>query len=140
MKDVETTIEKFRQTGLKITPQRISIFNLLKDDREHPSAEDIYKRVLKIHPSISFTTVYKTLQTLRDMDEIRELSINPERVHYDPATDDHIHTFCTVCRNIEDFMPDHSCEYLELASSKINGFHVQSAEVYLTGICEDCSV
>ncbi len=139
MKDVETTIEKFRQTGLKITPQRISIFNLLKDDREHPSAEDIYKRVLKIHPSISFTTVYKTLQTLRDMDEIRELSINPERVHYDPATDDHIHTFCTVCRNIEDFMPDHSCRYLELARSEINGFRVQRAEVYLTGICEDCS-
>ena len=66
MKDIQKVVKRFRETGLKITPQRLSIFELLRNNHSHPSAEDIYREVLKIHPSISFTTVYKTLQTLRD--------------------------------------------------------------------------
>ena len=78
MHEIEKIVSRFRESGLKITPQRVSIFKLLQGNRDHPSAEDIYRQVLKVHPSISFTTVYKTLQTLLDMGEIQELTIDTE--------------------------------------------------------------
>ena len=81
MREIDKVVKRFRETGLKITPQRLSIFKLLQNNCAHPSAEDIYRDVLKIHPSISFTTVYKTLQTLRDLgDRVGELPDDQARV------------------------------------------------------------
>lgn len=138
MNDIANTVARFRQTGLKITPQRLCIFNLLKDNRDHPSAEEIYNKALEVHPSISFTTVYKTLQTLRDLDEITELTIDPVRAHYDPITSDHVHTFCTMCSRLEDYVSNEPCRYAEMVNSEMNGFLVLSAHVYLTGKCKEC--
>jgi len=139
MTEVEQIIIKFREAGLKITPQRISIFHLLQDNRSHPSAEEVYKDALKIHPSISFTTVYKTLQTLRDMGEIQELAVDPERVHFDPFTDEHIHLFCKSCKSINDLEMD------PMESNRIfkstNGpedFEIHNVQIHLVGLCESC--
>jgi Fe2+ or Zn2+ uptake regulation protein len=52
--------------GLKMTPQRIAIIDYLKGNTTHPSALDVYKAVSERFPTMSFTTVYNTLQTLRD--------------------------------------------------------------------------
>ena len=141
MRDIERIVSRFREAGLKITPQRLSIFNLLKGNKTHPSAEDVYRQVLKIHPSISFTTVYKTLQTLRDMDEIREINIDPERSHYDPDTREHAHTFCRRCRTIGDLEPETPAvpriplpEILPV----MEGFEVQDVQIHVVGLCGEC--
>jgi len=139
MRDISQIITKFREAGLKVTPQRMSICHLLEDDHSHPSAEEIYRKALTIHPSISFTTVYKTLQTLRDLGEIQELNIDPERAHYDPDIRDHAHFFCKTCRSIIDLETDgfrrdslarsfHDAEDLEI-------HHVQ---IHMVGLCEKC--
>ena len=47
--------------GLKVTYQRLEIFNILANSYDHPSAEDIYKKVKPKIPTISFDTVYRTL-------------------------------------------------------------------------------
>lgn len=138
MRDIDGVVERFRDSGLKITPQRLSIFNLLKDNYEHPSAEDIYQQALEIHPTISFTTVYKTLQTLRDLGEILEINIDPERAHYDPVTEDHYHTFCTRCREIEDLVPE-TDHLRRLSHQNLAGsFDVQSVQVHMVGVCGSC--
>ena len=135
---MEKVIKKFRETGLKITPQRLSIFKVLQDNNTHPSAEDIYREILKIHPSISFTTVYKTLQTLRDLGEIQELSINPERAHFDPVTTEHGHTFCRSCKAIDDLDTGlDTPESIKLQSNS-SEFEVHSIQVYAVGLCPGC--
>ena len=58
------TIIKLKQIGLRVTPQRQAILELLEGNRFHPSAEDIYHEVLKKYPQISFATVYNTLSKL----------------------------------------------------------------------------
>jgi Fur family peroxide stress response transcriptional regulator len=138
MKDIEKVVKRFREVGLKITPQRLSIFKLLQGNHSHPSAEDVYRDVLKIHPSISFTTVYKTLQTLRDMGEIQELSLNPERAHYDPDISEHAHTFCRSCKCIGDL------EYtldnpppMKLPEGP-DGFEVHNVQLHAVGLCAEC--
>ena len=139
MREIGQIITRFREAGLKITPQRVSIFNFLKNNRNHPSAEKVYREVLKINPSISFTTVYKTLQTLRDMGEIQELTINPERVHYDPVVREHIHVFCKACRSISDLETDPEDNDLTFNSS--NGpenFEVHNVQIHMIGLCANC--
>ncbi|NOY86375.1 MAG: transcriptional repressor [Deltaproteobacteria bacterium] len=138
MNDIGTVILRFRNAGLKITPQRLSIFRLIMKNQSHPSADDIYQKVLETHPSISFTTVYKTLQILRDFGEIIELNIDPERAHYDPMVEDHYHTFCSRCREIWDLLPDPAMESAFPPSAPDNGFMVKSVQVHMVGICGHC--
>ena len=135
---MEKVIKKFRETGLKITPQRLSIFKVLQDNNTHPSAEDIYREILKIHPSISFTTVYKTLQTLRDLGEIQELSINPERVHYDPVITEHAHTYCRSCKAIGDLDTILDTPVLTKLQNDSKDFEVHNIQVHAVGLCEKC--
>ena len=138
MRDIEKVVKRFRETGLKITPQRLSIFKLLRANRNHPSAEDIYREILQIHPSISFTTVYKTLQTLRDMGEIQELSINPERAHYDPDISDHAHIFCRSCRQIGDIENTLDTPLLMTLTDESSDFEVHNVQVHAVGLCGEC--
>ena len=142
MDTVNNVVNRFREARLKITPQRLAIFELLEGNRSHPSVEDIYREVLKTHPSISFTTVYKTLQTLRDMGEITEIAVNPERVHYDPEVRHHVHVFCTSCRNLEDLSvvsPTSDADDLVPGiPAGVSGFEVTQVQVHLLGTCQDC--
>lgn len=138
MNDIGKVVKRFRETGLKITPQRLSIFRLLQSNHHHPSAEDVYRETLKVHPSISFTTVYKTLQTLRDMGEIQELSINPERAHYDPDISEHAHTFCRSCRRIADIQYSLDTPLPLGENGHEGGFEVHSVQVHAVGLCADC--
>lgn len=138
MRDIEKVVKRFRETGLKITPQRLSIFELLLGNRNHPSAEDIYREILKVHPSISFTTVYKTLQTLRDMGELQELSINSERAHYDPDISEHAHTFCRSCKQIDDLENALDTTFLMKLPEELDGFEVHNVQVHAVGLCAEC--
>lgn len=138
MRQIEKVVEEFRKSGLKITPQRLSLFSLIRENRNHPSAEDIYLEALSLHPSISFTTVYKTLQTLRDLGEIVELSIDPARVHYDPVVEDHFHTFCTSCRRIQDMKNTDFIRVERTEGNRCSGFEVRHVQVHLVGVCEQC--
>jgi len=138
MRDIQTVVKRFRETGLKITPQRLSILELLHRNHSHPSAEQVYQETLKIHPSISFTTVYKTLQTLRDMGEIQELTIDPERAHYDPDISEHAHTFCRSCKRIQDVENPPDVPLLMSPPRGRDDFEVHSVQVHATGLCAEC--
>ncbi len=60
-------LNKCKRAGLKITPQRIAIYKEVLESGNHPSAEDIYRKVKEFHPGISFDTVNRTLLTFADM-------------------------------------------------------------------------
>ncbi len=51
-------MERYRETGLKLTPQRLAILEYLDGNTSHPSAEDIYISVKEKFPTMSFATVY----------------------------------------------------------------------------------
>lgn len=51
----------FRDKGYKLTPQRLEIVDILSRDRNHPSAQNVFKKKKKHVPKISMSTVYYTL-------------------------------------------------------------------------------
>jgi Fur family peroxide stress response transcriptional regulator len=59
-------MEKYRDIGFKLTPQRLAILDFLQGNKKHPSAEDIYRSVHKKFPTMSLATVYSTLSALKE--------------------------------------------------------------------------
>src|SRR5260370_35499369 len=59
-----TMLRDLRRSGLKLTPQRIAIVRLFADDSSHPTAQDLFDRLRPVFPSMSFATVYNTLDAL----------------------------------------------------------------------------
>ncbi|MEK6635841.1 MAG: transcriptional repressor [Planctomycetota bacterium] len=123
---------------MKITPQRLMIFKILENNTSHPSAEEVFKWVKKIYPTVSFTTIYKTLETLRDLGEVQELIIDEDRKHYDPNTDIHHHIICSNCKKILDIFEDFS-QHVKMPDTLKKDYTVSGFQISFHGICKDCN-
>jgi len=128
-------MQKFKDIGFKLTPQRLAILDYLEGNTSHPSAEDIYKAVSVQFPTMSFATVYNTLDSLKEKGYVLELTIDPAKKRFDPCTDLHHHLICTVCSRVQDLHIDFSIDLPDhvKANFTITGNHI---EFY--GICPVC--
>lgn len=137
MQSAKTLIELFRRQGLKITPQRRIIFELLAQDASHPTAEEIYQRVLSAMPDVSRTTVYNTLRELIALGELAEVEdLSREGIRYDTSTHNHHHLFCVKCHTLTDVSRDF--QHLELSSEETTGYQIVKRQVTFYGYCPDC--
>ena len=129
--------ETYRELGLKLTPQRIAILDYLDGNRTHPSAEDVYRAVLRKFPTMSFATVYNTLETLKSRGMIGELTGDPGKKRFDPNPRPHHHLICTGCRKIVDV----DAEYpLSVSDHDRAGFDITGNSIEFFGICPECKV
>ncbi len=123
--------------SLKITPQRIAIYNRLKGAKDHPSADTIYKKVRKNLPNISFDTVYRTLLTFSKIGLIQVVEGYGDSKRFDPNVDTHHHTRCVKCNTIGDF-PHHSHDNFPVPAEISDGFTIRNVKVVVEGVCERC--
>jgi len=135
---MERIVRKYRGKGFKLTPQRIAILKFLEGNTSHPTAEDIYTEIKKKYPTVSFATVYNTVQALRDRGELLEITIDPERKHFDPNPSAHHHIMCTGCGKIGDVFTDYS-KSLALPEEVTREFAVTGNHVDFYGICAACA-
>ena len=133
MKD-QTTL-KLREIGLRVTPQRQAILKLLKGNRTHPSAENIYHEILKEYPGISFATVYNTLSRLAEAGEIHELDIDPNKKRFDPCLSPHSHFYCKVCKRIYDAGDDFP---FPTEIQRAGRHRIETIQINLKGVCRTC--
>lgn len=134
----EQAIEKLRNSGVRMTPQRHAILSYLLDSMTHPSADDIYKALAKNFPNMSVATVYNNLKVFVETGLVRELTYGDNASRFEADMTEHYHAICEQCGTIKDFEypPLHEVEEkaAELTRFKVFGHRM---EVY--GICEDCS-
>lgn len=128
-------MHKFKEIGLKLTPQRIAILDFLEGNTDHPSADDIYKAVSVLHPTMSFATVYNTLDRLRGKGHILELTIDPDKKRFDPCTDPHHHLICMSCRRVHDIKMTFN---LDLPEDVSGDFSITGNHIEFYGLCNDC--
>ncbi|OPY57408.1 MAG: Transcriptional regulator PerR [Pelotomaculum sp. PtaU1.Bin035] len=128
-------IKKLKKLGLKLTPQRLAILNLLEGNTKHPSAEEIYKQLKPQYPSLSLATVYNTLEVLARAGELQEIRINADKRHFDPNPAPHTHFLCRICESVHDL----DAGPIEIqAPYNINGYLVEEFTLYFYGICPGC--
>jgi len=128
-------MEKYRHLQIKLTPQRLAILDYLNGNKSHPSAEAIYKAVSKQFPTMSFATVYNTLETLLNKGSIRELKIEAGKKRYDYDIAPHHHIICVGCKKIVDLYKDYK---IPLPDDITQEFELINKNVEFYGTCQNC--
>ena len=140
--NIETRIEDLRRklhdSGCRITPQRLCILKALVESNSHPSAEEIYAQVRLVSPTTSLATVYKTLDTLREMGEVLEIQPGDGRQHYDGVRPSfHPHVICTRCGEIRD-VEIAGLSGLPGQAQAASGYEIHAPRVEFYGLCPAC--
>jgi len=116
----------FKEKKLKLTPQRIAVYNYLKSTKEHPSAETIHKALKEAYPTMSLATVYKTLKVLVDVNLIQEINVGEGNFRYDGFADPHPHIHCI------------NFDFLNSSVKDNTDYEIISNKVYFYGLCPMC--
>jgi Fur family transcriptional regulator, peroxide stress response regulator len=131
-KSISKLIQK---KGHRLTHTRLSILEHLEGNTSHPTAETIYQSLKPTNPSMSFATVYSTLDLLTDLGVITRLNIQKRGTNYDPNTTPHFHFYCRHCASIYD-IPMERKVLNELPS---DGHTIEEFQGNLVGLCKHCS-
>jgi Fur family peroxide stress response transcriptional regulator len=126
-----------RNSGIKLTHQRMEIYRELVATSEHPGAEKVYQAVRKRMPTVSLDTVYRTLWLLNDLGLITTLGPAREKTRFDANLRRHHHFVCIRCGMMRDFYSDELNELNLPESAKAFG-KTQETYVEVRGICREC--
>ena len=142
-----------RAAGLKLTPQRLAIVRELAADESHPTAQELFERLLPAMPTMSFATVYNTLDALSSAGLCAALALSPGSGRFDPNMEPHHHLVCDRCGSVRDLPSapparaagDESArraavrEVAKEVAKVSPGFEVRTVERILRGLCADCT-
>lgn len=122
---------------MKNTPQRIAVEKIILEMHDHPTADDVYKRVKATMPSISKATVYRILNSLVEENLIKKIQLHGGADRFDTQTDHHCHIKCIKCGKLNNvntlFIPDKDWITDSL------GYTVTDCLMSFEGLCPNCS-
>ena len=140
--EIEQRMEHFkevcRNSGMKLTHQRMEIFREVAQTGDHPDAETVYQGVRERMPTMSLDTVYRTLWLLKDLGLITTLGPPRERTRFDANLSRHHHFMCVRCGLTRDFYSDKFDE-LKLPDSVKAFGRVETTQVEVKGVCLKCN-
>jgi len=130
---------RLRAVELKATPQRVTILRELLRRSDHPTAEDLYRAVRRVHSTISFNTIYQTLQALADKEVINVIRPVVDAARYDPVMEIHGHFMCSRCKRIEDqLLEDPNLKQIDREVKKSGKYWVVQRQILWVGLCQEC--
>ena len=134
----EELVAKLREQEHRLTPQRIALLRLLAASDGHPSASQLYEQMKDQFPTTSLGTVYKTLNVLKEIDEVLELGFSGYDNRYDGKRPyPHPHLICIRCQKILD--PEVSlAQGLIQEVAQSSGYQIVGHRLDFYGLCPDC--
>ena len=124
--------------NLGLTKQREVVLQVIRDEKEHLTANEVFDKAKRLLPSISFATVYNSLRYLKEAGLIAEISFGNGASRFDAMTSRHDHAICTKCGKLVDMEIELPQEIINFAAA-FSRFQPESFELTLRGICPDCS-
>lgn len=141
-KNMEEKIDKLaqllRKRGLKLTPQRMVIFNILSRSEEHLTADEVYQKAKKIYPMLSATTVYRNLEDMVGAGLLSHFKHSGSAMRYDTNIEEHHHFICNECGKVKDIYLKGINYDVDKQKSFPENFRVDGSELYLYGVCGEC--
>lgn len=128
---------RLQEKGLKLTPQRYAIYEMLARSEAHPTVDEIYQAVKQVFPMLSLNTVYYTLSALKDAGLLAEVPVQHAPARFDANMEIHHHLVCLGCGKLEDVYDD-SLDRLTLTGQNARGYEIRSHRVEFRGYCGDC--
>ncbi len=127
-----------QQLGYRLTPQRIMILEAVLESDDHVTAEELYEQVRVQYPHISFSTVYRTMELLRDSGFVTQTDLGGGRVQYHPvgkAT--HHHLVCQGCGSVAE-VGEEIFTGLQQELRERHNFDATLTHFAIFGRCERC--
>ena len=125
-----------QQKNQRNTRQLELVWDAVKDEKSHPTADQVYDKVRKKIPHISLGTVYRNLQKLVADEKLQVLMVGRSQ-HFDPLVERHQHFICESCDRVYDVLID---DRREPRPAKLphDGFRITSHQVAYYGTCRHC--
>ena len=129
-----------RKTGLRVTPQRLAIVQLLLGSKAHPSPEMVYRDLKPEHPRLSLNTVYQTLRSLEGAGALRRIGMEENVYRYDANVLPHAHLVCRSCGRVDDTNGNLEPLLGELMARvpQATGWDIRAMDCTFYGFCPDC--
>lgn len=127
--------EQLKQKELKVTPQRVAVYEAVVSLKSHPTAEKIIDYIKKNHPNIAVGTIYKILDLFVENKLLKKVKNEKDVMRYDAMMQHHHHLYCTETDRIEDFEDADLDRLIEeyFNQKKIKGFNVKEITLQITG-------
>lgn len=134
---VQRILDRIVAGGGRRTMSRQAVIQVLVDCHGHISADAIAQQVQKTFPSVDLSTVYRTLETLRELEIVDRVYFADGRTVYHLRDHQHHHLCCEKCGAIQE-MPISTLSGLEEAVLDDFGFELHQRPVALFGLCKSC--
>ena len=134
----EAIIQKLRDHGHKITPQRLALAKILAKSEDHPSVENIHEEIKCEFPTMSLATIYRNIVLMKSLGEVIELGFPDGSNRYDGNKPySHPHVICIQCKKIVD--PDlESLDELKMEVASETDFQILNHRLDFFGLCSRC--
>ena len=133
--------QRLRTAGLRATPQRLLLMQILEGTEEHLDAEALYEQARQQDPRISLATVYRTLSALKEAGLVdqRYFAREHRREYFEAAQpEEHYHFTCLGCGRVIEF----STPLMEQVRRDLEarfGVRFNHACVCFEGFCPECA-
>ena len=137
-KRLNQMLAKLKEHDFRLTPQRLAVLKVLAASEGHPTVERIYETVRAEFPTTSIATIYKTVNLLKQLNEVLELGFPDGSNRYDGNKPyPHPHVICTQCKKIID--PNlGSLQDMTIEVIIETGFQIHNHRVDFFGTCREC--
>ena len=122
---------------LGLTRQREVVLKVIREAKEHLTANEVFAKAKTHLPSISFATVYNSLRYLKEAGHIAEIQFGNGASRFDRITYRHDHAICTECGRLVDIEMEVPPDIMKRAA-KYSRFKPESIEFTLRGLCPEC--
>lgn len=138
---MELYIERLKENGLKVTPQREAVIGLFEKDNSRKTPYAVHKLLRKKMPALGLPTVYRILEELRGIGLLIRLPSEDRLFYYSlcrlPAERHHHHFVCRKCKKVEEV--EHcGFETISKFVRRKLGAVLESHSLRLEGLCADC--
>ncbi|MDQ3856399.1 MAG: transcriptional repressor [Chloroflexota bacterium] len=134
----ERAARSLQELGYRLTPQRIMILEAVLESDDHVTAEELYEHVRQQYPHISFSTVYRTMELLRDSGFVTQTDLGHGKVQYHPVDKaTHHHLICQGCGSVAEVGED-IFEGLQQELRERYGFDATLTHFAIFGRCRSC--
>jgi Fe2+ or Zn2+ uptake regulation protein len=123
---------------MRVTNQRSLIMEIIRQGEGHLDADEIYRRAREKRSRLSFSTVYRALQTFKKLGLVEELHFDEGHHHYEVKTPgEHHHLICLGCGKVIEFHQRLS-HYIKRNVAEAKDFDITETEVRVSGFCAEC--
>ena len=130
--------EKLKERGYRLTPQRLMVLDALHEAEGHISAPDICHCVQARYPWVNKSTIYRTLDLLKELDLVTETELGGDKLYYHQVEKGHHHhLICQECGRVTDIDEDVFAS-LESALRRKYGFVADLKHLAIHGRCLKC--